>query len=99
MAAPVVKSALQWALRWALLALGVALATALALESWRLVRALHVNRELAARIANPALPDAPAVDDPRLWIAAARQPAEAEGHRHEDRQQQHQDENQQVHGH
>ena len=73
MAAAVVKGAL----RFALLALGVAFAAALALESWRLARALQVNRELAARIATPALPGAPAVDDPRLWIAAARQPAGA----------------------
>jgi mxaK protein len=55
-----------------------ALAIALALESWQLERAQRANRELAARLADRPEPTARGTEvgnDPRLWVAAARQPA------------------------
>ena len=71
----------QRAARIALSLVGAALACALALESWQLARALHVNRHLEQRLADPSAPAgqtaASSEDDPRLWIAAARQPAGA----------------------
>jgi mxaK protein len=58
------------------LASGV-LACALALDCWQLARELRVNRQMALRLADaPALPG-PMAADPRIWIAAARQPARA----------------------
>jgi mxaK protein len=69
----------QRAARIALVVASGALACALAFESWQLARAQRVNRHLEQRLADhPALVGkgaAWAQDDPRLWIAAARQPA------------------------
>jgi mxaK protein len=75
MAAAVVRRAL----RIALLAAAAALAAALALESWQLTRSMHLNRELAARLANSSPQAAPTLEDPRLWIAQAQQPAGSAG--------------------
>jgi mxaK protein len=61
----------------ALRTIGVALAVALAVECWQLRSARQVNQQLAARLADPAPPAAPLGDDPRLWVAAARQVAQA----------------------
>jgi mxaK protein len=69
---------LRRAARIGLAAALAALVCALALESWQLARAQSTNRELLARLADDAqpAPRAAAVgDDPRLWVAAARQPA------------------------
>jgi mxaK protein len=57
----------------------VAVGAALAFESWQLGRALDVNRRLAQQLADPAQAAqvAPLGEDPRLWIAASRQPARA----------------------
>jgi mxaK protein len=72
---------LQRAARIALSLACAVLASALAVESWQLARALHVNRHLDQRLADAPAPagqtTAPSEDDPRLWIAAARQPAGA----------------------
>jgi mxaK protein len=72
---------LQRAVRIALSLACAALAGALAVESWQLARALHVNRHLEQRLADAPAPagqtTASSEDDPRLWIAAARQPAGA----------------------
>jgi mxaK protein len=65
--------------RIALLAASAALTCALALESWQLARAVQVNRQLAARMADATVRAQWAVDDPRLWVAEARQPARAGG--------------------
>ena len=67
------RRAADIALRAACLAVGIALA----LESWQLARAREVNRQLAARLADPSAQVAPLGDDPRLWVAAASQPARA----------------------
>jgi mxaK protein len=68
--------------RSALLIASSALACALAFESWQLARAEQVNRQLAARLTDAmtsapisAPVSAPIADDPRVWIAASRQPA------------------------
>lgn len=72
---------LQRAARIALSLACAALASALAVESWQLARALHVNRHLDQRLADAPAPAgqtaASSEDDPRLWIATARQPAGA----------------------
>jgi mxaK protein len=71
----------QRAARIALSLACAVLACALAVESWQLARALRVNRHLEQRLADPPPPAgqtaASLEDDPRLWIAAARQPAGA----------------------
>jgi len=57
-----------------------AIACALAIESWQLARAQHVNRELAAHLSDRPERSARTAalgDDPRLWVAAARQPVQA----------------------
>jgi mxaK protein len=64
--------------RIALLIASASLACALALESWQFARAKEVNRQLAARLSHQ-LTSAPMADDPRVWIAASREPARA-GH-------------------
>jgi mxaK protein len=69
----VAGSPLKRAVRLVLLAAGVALACALVLETWQLARALQVNRLLQARQAEAPARAAWPVDDPRLWVAAARQ--------------------------
>ena len=83
MAAGWLTRPLRRALRIALLIASASLACALALESWQLARAKAVNRQLAARLSDARLSDdlasAPMADDPRVWIAASRQPARA-GH-------------------
>ncbi len=53
------------------------LAAASAFEGWQLASALAVNRQLAQQLAEPAAQADPVRDDPRLWIAASRQPARA----------------------
>jgi mxaK protein len=65
------------ALRIGALAASLALTAALATESWQLARALRVNRLLVAGLAASGGSAAPAGDDPRLWMVAARQPARA----------------------
>ena len=67
------------ALRAVLLAVSCLVAAALGLESWQLAGTLRVNRQLAMRLADAATPTGPMTSDPRVWIAAARQPARA-GH-------------------
>jgi mxaK protein len=67
--------ALRRAVDFLLGALGVALAIALTLEGWQLARAQQVNRQLAVRLADPAAQTQPLSEDPRLWVAAARQAA------------------------
>jgi len=69
--------ALRGALKFALRAASVALALALITQSWQLMHAVRVNRQLAARLADPAAQTVPLGEDPRLWVAAARQPARA----------------------
>ena len=66
--------ALSRPLRGALLAASCAALCALAVDSWQLVRSGEVNRQLAAHLSDQ-LTSAPMVDDPRVWIAASRQPA------------------------
>jgi len=66
------------AVRIALLLASGSLAVALAVESWQLLRATQVNRQLAEQLVGPlpqAAQEAPLGDEPRLWIGAARQPA------------------------
>lgn len=55
-----------------------ALACALAFECWQLARAEQVNRQLVARLSEQST-SAPMADDPRVWIAASRQPARQGG--------------------
>ncbi|MBV8209072.1 MAG: hypothetical protein JO133_03320 [Burkholderiaceae bacterium] len=64
------------ALRIVLLAASVVAACALAFESWRLARATYVNQQLAAYLADQ-LTSAPLPSDPRVWIAASREPEHA----------------------
>jgi mxaK protein len=62
-----------------LLASGL-LACALGLEAWQLAHAEQLNRELAQQLADDLSETGSAAsiaDDPRVWIAAARQPARA----------------------
>jgi mxaK protein len=66
--------ALRRPLRGALLAASCAALCALAVESWQLARSDQVNQQLAARLSDE-LTSAPMADDPRVWIAASRQPA------------------------
>ena len=64
--------------RGALLAASSAALCALAAESWQLARSDQINQQLAARLADQLTDKrnaAPMVDDPRVWIAASRQPA------------------------
>jgi mxaK protein len=68
------------AIRVALLIGSGLLLCVLALESWELARAERVNGQLAQQLAaapSEATRAAPVADDPRVWIAAARQPARA----------------------
>jgi len=64
-------------LRAVLLAASCAVAGALVFESWQLAHALLVNRQLSVRLADAPAPPGPLTGDPRIWIAAAHQPARA----------------------
>jgi len=81
MAGALLKPTVARAGRIALLLASGALAAALVAESLQLARALHVNRELVQRLEDQTAAEhgGPVQNDPRLWIAAARQPARA-GH-------------------
>jgi mxaK protein len=82
MAGGLVRRPTRRAVRIALLLASGALACALALESWQFARAWQVNRQLAQWLTDrpePPAPVASAGDDPRLWVAAARQPSRAGG--------------------
>ena len=66
------------AFRTALLIATGLVAVALALESWQLAQAAHVNRQLSQPPTDHptgATSQARVGNDPRLWISASRQPA------------------------
>jgi mxaK protein len=65
-------------LRAVLLAASCAVTGALVFESWQLAHALRVNRQLSVRLADAPAPPGPLTGDPRIWIAAAHQPARAD---------------------
>jgi mxaK protein len=66
-------------LRAAWIAAGLVLAGALLVESWELAHAIGVNRQLAGHPPDAAHAAPPAGEDPRVWVAAAREPAQS-GH-------------------